>query len=247
MLTAIVLTKDEEKEITDCLKRISFCDEIIIIDDYSSDKTLIRAKNFAVKIFKRKLKNDYAAQRNYGLKKAKGNWVLFIDADEKIDPLLKNEIIKTIYQTQYDGFYIKRKDIFLGKKMRYGEFYNIKLLRLAKKNAGKWYRPIHETWNIKGKIGELINPILHNPHKTINEFMRKVDLYSTINANYLYSKKNPVKAVDIFLYPSIKFIHNFVLRLGFLDGIHGFIFSVFMSIHSFLSRAKLYVLYRKNK
>lgn len=246
MLTGIILTKNEEKEIIGCLKSISFCDETIIIDDYSSDKTLNLARKFKVKIFKRRLNNDYTAQRNFGLAKAKGDWVLFVDADERVSGSFRKEIIDKIKNTRYNGFYIKREDIFLGKKMRFGEFYNIKFLRLARKNTGKWFRPIHEVWKIEGESGEMTNPLLHNSHKTIKELFQKIDSYSTINANFMYSNKVSVKAVDVFLYPGIKFIHNFVLKLGFLDGIYGFIFSVFMSIHSFLTRAKLYVLQQKN-
>src|SRR5581483_5472559 len=146
MLTSIILTKDEEKNIARSIRSVSFSDEIIIMDDYSKDQTTKIAKKLKTKVYKRHLTNDFAAQRNYALSKAKGEWVLFLDADETIPKSLKNEILKNIKDQSINGFYIKRRDYFLGKAMKYGETGNIKLLRLARKNSGKWARKIHEYW-----------------------------------------------------------------------------------------------------
>lgn len=240
MLTAVVLTKNEEKDITACLKSLSFCDEIIVIDGFSSDKTIEKCKK--CQIYKRHLNNDFAAQRNFGLTKAKEPWVLYVDADEIVSGKLAKEIIKAVNSNEYDGFYLQRQDIFLGKKLRFGELYRKKFLRLAKKGKGRWVRPVHEVWEIKGRIGKLDNPLWHYSHKTISDLLQKINYYSTVNARYLHSQKTPVTLVDIFLYPSFKFFLNFFIKLGFLDGTAGFIFSVMMSLHSFLTRAKLYFL-----
>ena len=244
MLTAVVLTKNEEKDITACLKSLSFCDEIIVIDDFSSDKTIKLAKKFTSRIIPRKLEDNFASQRNFALTKARGDWILYVDADEIVSSSLKQEITKTIKQNRktINGYFIKREDVFLGKKMHYGETGNIKMVRLARKDKGRWVRPVHEVWEIRGGIGSLNNPLLHYPHKTISDLLQKINYYSTVNAKYLHSQKTAVRQVDIFLYPTGKFFLNFFIKLGFLDGTAGLIFSLMMSLHSFLTRAKLYFL-----
>lgn len=246
MLSAIVLTKNEEGYIENCLRSLSFCDEIIVIDDFSSDNTIKIARNYTQKIFKRRLKNDFSAQRNYGLKKSEEEWILFIDANEVVSSKLRQEISEVIRTNIFNGLLIPRKDIFLGKRIQFGEIANLQLLRLAKRGKGVWLRPVHEEWKIQGKIGFLRNPIIHYSHENLKDFLKKINYYSTINANYLHKQKVRILPIDIFLYPSTKFLLNFILKKGFLDGLEGFLLASFMSLHSFLTRAKLYLLRNDN-
>lgn len=249
-ISVVVLTKNEEKDIRECLQNLKWCDEIIVVDDNSQDKTLEIIKtqyNEKVIILERELNNDFYAQRNFGLDKTKGEWVLFIDADERVSWELENEIKNVISEDEYDGFYIKRTDFMWGKKLQYGEAGNIKLLRLAKKNKGKWEGKVHEKWNINGRIGYLNNPILHYPHKTISEFLKKINFYTSLRAMELYEQGKSVNLLTIILYTKIKFLQNYILRLGFKDGIRGFIVAIMMSFHSFLVRSKLWLLHTKNE
>jgi len=255
MISAIVLTKNEEKKIEVCLKNLRWCDEILVIDDYSQDKTAEIAKKIGARIFRRRLNGDFASQRNFGLRKAKGDWVLFIDADEIVSIKLRREILKNIDFTRDDrplqsqgtkGFRLKRKDKFLGKWLRFGETSKVKLLRLARREKGKWQRAIHEVWQIKGKLGELKHPIIHNREISIDDFLKRINYYSSLRAKELYQKKVRTNAFFISAYPLGKFLQNYFLKLGFLDGKEGFIMAVMMSIHSFLVRSKLYLLW-KNK
>lgn len=244
MLSVVIITKNEESRIEKCLKSVLFCDEIIVIDDYSKDSTVNIAKKYTKKIIKRKLSTDFSKQRNFGLSKAKNEWVLFIDADEVVPNSLKQEIAKTLKQKRntINGYYIPRTDIFLGKKLRYGETGNIKLLRLARKSKGKWVRPVHEVMEVEGESQTLVYALLHYSHSSLAGFIKKINYYSTINARYLYDKKAVIHKIDLILYPSTKFILNFILKRGFLDGYYGYIFAIVMSMHSFLTRAKLYLL-----
>ncbi|MGB9911134.1 MAG: glycosyltransferase family 2 protein [Microgenomates group bacterium] len=265
MISAIVLTKNEEKNILGCLKSLSWCDEIIIIDDFSEDKTIKNVRMFEcsrknvqmfkysnvqkgklkVKIYKRGLEGNFAKQRNFGLKKAKGEWVLFIDADEKVSPELKKEIKEAIKKDKYNGFYFKRWDFFGGRWLKHGEIGEVRLLRLAKKTAGQWKRPVHEVWEVKGKIGEFKNPLWHYPHSTINEFVKKIDFYSTLHAKALKEEGKKASLKKIIFYPLGKFLKNYFFKFGFLDGTPGLIVSLMMSFHSFLAQAKLYFLEKK--
>jgi glycosyltransferase involved in cell wall biosynthesis len=246
MISAVVLAKDEEKNLTDCLESVKWCDEIVLIDDDSVDKTIEIAKKFNAKVFTRSLNNNFAQERNFGLQKAKGEWIFFVDADERVSPELKKEIIEVIKKPNIDGFFLKRQDFFAGKALKYGETANVRLLRLAKKGKGDWQREVHEIWGIKGEIGELKNPLLHYSHQTIPEFLEHINFHSTIHAQVLKKEGVEPSLFQIIFYPKAKFIQNYIFRLGFLDGTPGIIVALMMSFHSFLARAKLYQIYGKD-
>lgn len=250
MISAVVICKNEAENIVECLKSLSFCDEIIVIDDNSIDSTqkiVNGLKNSKIKVFEHALDNDFSKLRNFGLEKAKSEWVLFIDADERVSGALAFEISNaTIFSLQFNGFYIKRRDIMWKKELKYGEPGSIKLLRLGKKGFGKWEGNVHEKWNIRGKVKQLSNPLLHFPHKTIKDFLLEVNFYTSIRAKLLFKKGIKANFISIFLYPSGKFLLNFFIRRGFLDGVPGLIFAIMMSLHSFLVRGKLWALNNKS-
>lgn len=244
-ISAVILTKNEEKNLEKCLKSLDFCDEKIIIDDFSTDKTISIAKKFNAKIYKRKLNDNFALQRNYGLSKVKFDWVLFLDADEIIDFELKKEISRVLHKDHnYNAFYLKRKDIFWKKKLQFGELYNAShtgFIRLIKKNKGSWFGNIHEVYFVnEGKVGSLDGYIIHEAHDSVESFLRKINHYSTIRSNELFSKQITTNAFEIICFPFGKFIFNYFIKLGFLDGPEGFIYCFLMSFHSFLVRAKLF-------
>lgn len=241
-LSVVILTKNEEKNIVSCLKSCLFANELIIIDDCSTDNTIKLARKYTSKIYQRKLNNDFSQQRNFGLKKAKNDWVLFLDADERITSKLKQEIKRGIKDEEINGYYLLRQDIFLNKLLKHGETGKLKLLRLGQRKKGFWQRAVHETWVINEKTKTLKNPLIHYSHQNISSMLEKLNYYSTINANYLYQKKGKISPMEIIIYPSTKFILNYLLKAGFLDGTRGLIFAIMMSFHSFLTRVKLYFL-----
>ncbi len=244
MITAVVITKNEEVNLERCLNSLRWCDELIVIDDFSDDKTIEVAKKFNAKIFTRKLNNDYAFQRNFGLQKAAGEWVFFIDADEEVTEKLQKEIQKALLSKKANGFYLKRTDFLFGKELKHGETARVKLLRLAQKGAGKWQRQVDETWEITGKTEVLKNPLLHYPHPTLTSFLKSINYKSTLNAQVFYEEGKRTRPWD-WLKPKAKFFQNWILRLGFLDGMEGLIMALMMSFHSFLVRSKLYLLWKK--
>lgn len=253
LITAVILAKNEDKLINECIESLSFCDEILIIDDNSTDNTIKIVNSLAnkkIKIIPHNLDNNFSQARNFGLQKAKNEWVLFVDSDEVISDALAYEISNVIHTAgqdvgEFNGFYIKRQDIMWGKKLKYGETGSIRLLRLALKNAGKWIGMIHEEWKIKGKVGTLINPIIHYPHPTVAEFLKKINFYSTLRAEELYLKKVKINILSLILYPCGKLVLNVLFKKGFLDGIPGLVYALLMSFHSFLVRGKLWLMLNK--
>lgn len=237
-LSSIVLTKNEEKNIERCLKSLSFCDEIIVIDDFSEDKTVEVANKFKAKIFQKKLENDFSAQRNFGLSKITSDWAIFVDADEEISKDLSKEILSEIETIYFDGFYLKRKDYAFGHWLNHGETDNVKFLRLGRKDKGHWIRPVHEIWEIDGRVGDLKHPIFHYSHHSIVSSLKKINYYSEIEASLRQKEKS--EFLKILFYPIGKFIKNFILLLGFLDSMPGFLIAGLMSTHSFLVRVKIW-------
>lgn len=246
-ISAIILTKDEEKNIEECLKHLKWCGEIILVDDNSTDKTITIAEKLGVKVYKHSLDNNFAEQRNFGLAKANNEWVLFVDADEIISDVLASEIGEGIKGKvgSINGYCIKRVDSMWGKVLKHGETGNIKLLRLAKRNAGKWTGSVHEVWNVKGEIGILKNPIMHYPHQMLTEFLHELNFYTTLRAEELFKSKVKVRWWHIIVYPKAKFAQNYFFKLGFLDGTAGIVIALCMSFHSFLVRGKLWQLWQK--
>ena len=252
-ISVVVLTHNDEASFPKCIASLMWCDEVVVIDDESTDGTAGLAKKLGAKVFVRKLNDDFAIQRNFGLAKAKGEWVLFVDSDEIVSKELATEIKEIASplrlrsgraeRTRNDkvkGYYIKRKDWLFGRWLRHGETGKVKLLRLGKKNAGKWVQPVHEEWNINGNVDELANPLLHYPHQNVAQFLDQINRYSTLYANYLHRRSVREPVWQIVGKPATKFLLNYVIRLGFLDGTAGIITALMMSFHSFLVRAKLW-------
>ena len=253
-ISAVVLTKNEEKNIEKCLKSLVFADEIIIVDDESTDKTIEKVHKVlkahkVYKVFQRKLNNDFASQRNFGEENVSNDWVLFIDADEVVTEELKKEIVTLFHGSIVgkDAFYMKRRDYFWGKELKYGETKKVRnqgIVRLVKKGAGKWMGTVHEVFNTVENIGSLNGYINHYPHPTLKEFIEDVNTYSSIRAEELFNQGVKTNIFQIIFYPLIKFKYNYFILLGFLDGPAGFVYSFMMSFHSFLVRSKLYQLWQ---
>ena len=242
-LSVVILTKNEEKNIKRCIKSVSFADEVIVVDDYSGDKTVETAKRMGARVLTNKLDQDFSFQRNYGLKKAKGKWVLFIDADEEVPNTLKNEIIQVTGNplNDYYAYRLTRKDILWGKKTNYGEWGSNRIIRLAKKNAGQWKRCVHEYWQVEDRVGTLKTFLFHYPHHSLKEFIKEINFFSGLHAEENAKEDKKSNLFKVVLFPLGKFIQNWILKKGYKDGTRGFIMSLMMSFHSFLSWSELWL------
>ncbi len=240
-ITAIILFAGEEL-VQAAIESVNFCDEIIIIHDCGSGEKNLKVlpQNISYLKILHKTLSSFSEQRNYGLANAKSEWVLFLDADEVISERLSKKITSEIGKNNADGYMIRRLDNFIGKTISKGELLNIYLLRLAKKNKGKWSGVVHETWRVQGKIKNISDPIYHNPHPTLYEFISEIDRYTTLRSSELQSARVNSNFFTIFTYTFLKFIWNYFFKFGFLEGNRGFVMSAMMSFHSFLARSKLY-------
>lgn len=227
MISAVVLTRNEKnlpagrQGAHKCLESLRWCDEVLVLENEHL--------------------TDYAAQRNLGLEKAKNEWVLFVDDDEVVSEELRDEILslRSRMTREVDGYYIKRLDYFGGKFLKFGETGNIKLLRFGKKGAGRWYRKVHEVWDIKN-TATLKNPLYHYPHPTIAGFVASVNEYTSLDTSELRKEGKNFSVFRMIFNPVGKFVQNYIFKLGFLDGFPGFVMAYMMSFYSLIVRVKLY-------
>lgn len=241
-VSAVILARNEEKNIKKAIESVRFCKEVMVIDDDSTDKTPQIAEKSGAIVKKRSIKGDFAGQRNFGMKEATQDWVLFLDADEEITTELKEEII-SILKAQINTYYIKRRDFWWGRELKFGETQKVKnkgIIRLVQKNSGTWMGTVHEVFYTVKSTGTLKGFLNHYPHPTVRDFLSDINNYSTLRAKELLNQGVSAHIIEIIFYPFFKFILNYFIYLGFLDGAAGFAYAFFMSFHSFLVRAKLY-------
>ncbi len=239
MVSAILITRNEQDSILDSLNSVSFCDEWIVVDDHSTDNTKKIAKQFGARVYTRSLNGDYASQRNWAASKAKGEWLFFIDADEIADDTLSKSIKKVAESAVFVAYNVHRHDVFLGKKLNYGDGCQ-KITRLYKKGHGKFVGKVHEVLEVSGEVGELEGQLIHYSHPTVSEFVEKVKNYSQLHVG---STNLPIMGsrFNFVILPPTKFFYSYILKLGFLDGVVGFVYSTMMSLHSFLSWSNKYL------
>lgn len=239
LITAVVLTHNSAKTLSRCLTSLTWCPQILVIDDNSTDDTRKIARHYGARIVIHPHTDNWAAQRNLAIKYASAPWLLYVDSDEEVSPSLKEQILHTLPRTRHSGFYLRRLDYFLDHPLRHGETAAVKLLRLAKKDAGTWARPVHEIWQVTGSVGLLSHPLIHRRRFTIDELIDRFNRYSDIDAA-AHIKEGKTYRHWHLLKPLAKFFHSYVYLLGFLDGLPGLYFALLMSYYSLCLRVKLW-------
>jgi len=245
-ISLCILTKNESENIKKnfgWLKDCSKINELICVDDNSNDDTIeqikkLQSKNLTVKVFKRGLNNNFSAQRQFGVDQAANDYILWLDPDEQPSNNLI-EWLNNIDTNQYN-YSFKRLDNFLGTNLYHGETFSQYFLRLFNKNSGHFYGLVHERWISLKPTTQTDFIIYHQSHSTIKGFLNKINFYSDIRAQELKDLGKSAGLLEIILYPKAKFIYNYFILLGLLDGTPGLIFALGMSFQSFLSRAKLW-------
>jgi glycosyltransferase involved in cell wall biosynthesis len=246
-ISAVILAKDEEKKITDCLKSVDWVDEIILVDDNSVDATCGLARKFNAVVFESKGGN-FAEKRNFGTKKARGKWILHIDADERVTDGLREEILEAISSNGFSHYAIPRSNFVFGKKMKHCGLWPDYVVRLfKKKDFVTWRGDLHETPVIKGKLGYMNNYFIHIKHDNLFDIVEKTNKWSLIEAKLMFNACHP--PMNFLRFASSVF-REFYLRmikqLAFLDGVEGVIYGIYQVWSRFLSYAKLWEMQENN-
>lgn len=242
MISATIITLNEEDKIGDAIKSVKdLMDEIVVVDSGSTDKTLEVAKNLGAKVYLRKFDN-FASQKNWAMLKTKNDWILSLDADERITPELAKEIKESVNNQQCVGYLIPRRNFILGKEIKYSRWSPDKHIWLWQKAYGRWVGDVHEEVVVQGNVGELKNNKIHHSHKTVSEFIQANNHYSTLEAQSLFNRKICFSFWKMFWVSFFEFFVRFIYKKGFLDGKRGLILAYLMSIYQLAVWIKLWEL-----
>lgn len=248
MLSVVIITKNEEGMIETCLESVKLADELVIMDNGSSDKTKQIAKKYTDKVFEFN-GHDFAALRNEAMKKIAGDWVLFVDADERVLEPLKQEILQITNTDdgKYSAYAVSRQNIIFGQAVSYGPYKHDWVIRLIKVNAFEnWIGEVHEYVKFKGELGYLKNKLLHLTHRDLDHFMMKSLDWSKIDAGLRLKAGHPKMSGWRFLRILLSETFNQgILRKGFFNGTVGIIDSFLQVFHLYITYVRLWELQQK--
>ncbi len=223
-LSVVLITLNEEANLARTVASVGWADEIVVLDSGSTDRTREIAQSFQAKFYTEPWKG-FAAQKNSALSKATGDWILSLDADEEVEPALAEEIRQTLAAAPaVAGFWIPRKNFFLGRWIRHGGFYPDPKLRLFRRGAAKFEdRLVHEDAQVTGTTAALTHNLLHHAYPTLDSYLEHMNRYSSLGAEMKLASggRSSFSFLDIVIRPHWAFVYNYFLRLGFLDGHEG--------------------------
>lgn len=247
-LTAIIPTKNEINNIEAVIASVDFADEILVIDSFSDDGTFEKAKTLTSCVFQRKF-DFYGAQKNYAISKAKHDWILLVDADERVTPELKTELLSLLKNETipHEAYHIKRINHFMGQRVKYSGWRNDSVIRFFKKEACKYDdRHVHESLKVKGTIGKLEHKFLHYSYRNFDQYMEKMNHYATLQAKDYDKKTGLLTPYHFVIKPFWGFIKHYIIQSGFRDGIVGLTIGYIQGYVVFMRYVKLWLL-RKNR
>jgi glycosyltransferase involved in cell wall biosynthesis len=241
-LTVITISLNEEMNIVPCLESVRWADEIIVVDSGSSDRTVELARQFTSNVFSIDWQS-YGAARNFGMSHATGEWILWLDADERVTPELAGEIREILKRDdeRIVGYAIARRAYFLGRWIKHCGWYPSRVVRLFRKQHGRFTeRRVHEKLELKGETAPTRFDLLHFTDPDLHHYLLKFNKYTSLGADDLYGAGRRFRISDLILRPIFQFFKMYLLRRGFLDGMPGFILCVLSSAYVFAKYAKVW-------
>lgn len=243
-ITAIIITKNEEQVIKDCLSNLKFVDKIIVVDSNSTDKTPEIAKNMGAEVVQHTFV-DFSETRNFAAGLVKTDWILYVDSDERVTQDLQEKIQEAVKDKSYVAYLLTRKNYYLGKPWPYKE----ELIRLfLKEKLLGWKGAIHENPQIDGEVGKLKGELLHFTHRSLEEMLDKTIEWSAIEAKLLFENNHPSvtwwRLIRVFL---TGFFNSYIVQKGYLVGTTGFIESYYQGFSMFVTYVKLWEMQQNTK
>ncbi len=242
-LTVIVPTYNEEATLQACLESVAFADEILLVDSFSTDGTLDIARAFGARI----LQHEYvysARQKNWVIPQATHEWVLLVDSDERVTPELRDEILRLLAgDSLRDGYWIRRANHFMGRRMQRCGWGTDKVIRLFRRDVARYEdRKVHAEIDLPPPLPVLEHPLEHHSFRSFAQYFRKLQLYSEWGAAQLYRDGKRAGFVQSLGRPVTRFLKMYVLRLGCLEGLHGLVLSMLGAFTVYLKYARLWEL-----
>ena len=246
-LSVVIITKNEAKNIGDVLESVRWVDDVVVVDSGSSDATVEIAKRFTDRVTMREWEG-YGAQKNYATGLAVHDWVLSLDADERVSEELANEIRTLMLSAPpMQGYRIPRTTRYLDRWIRSTDWYPDLQLRLYDRRVARWNtRYVHESVTVEGRVGKLQSELHHYAYRDLSHHLATIDHYTTLAMKQMLSEHERAGWLDLIGHPPLAFLRNYVLRRGFLDGVPGLIVSLMNSYYVFLKFAKLWAHQNRN-
>ena len=240
-ISVVISAFNEEKNIKDCLESVKWADEIILVDNSSTDKTVDIAKKYTAKIYKRPNLVMLNKNKNFGFTKATGEWILNLDADERVSEELAKEIKLKIKNNNIFGYFMPRKNIIFGKWIEHGLWWPDYQLRLFQRGKGKFAcQHVHEKIQVKGKTAKLKSPLIHYNYQTVSQFIQKMDrIYTENEVENLERAGKKIAWFDAIRMPARDFLSVFFAREGYKDGLHGLVLALLQSFYALVVFAKV--------
>lgn len=240
-LSVLVITRNEEANIQRCLGSVTWADEIVVVDSGSTDRTVELARGFTPKVFVTEWRG-FAATKAWGLERTSQPWVLWLDADEAVTSELAAEMREAIRSdADASAYAMPRKSFFLGRFIRHGGWYPGYVTRLFRRDRARISdRLVHEGLRVEGTVRRLRGDLLHDTYPTLEVAVGKLNRYASLAAEDMLRQGRRAGGLDLLVRPAFRFVQMYVWRLGFLDGIHGFVLSVLTSGYTFRKYAKLW-------
>lgn len=221
MLSVVIITLNEEQKIRDCLESVKWADEIIVADSCSQDRTVEIANEYTSKVYQHEFLGD-GPMKNFGIEKAAGDWILVIDADERVTSELQEEIRRTLANPRACGYYMRVKSYFSGKWIKHCGWWPNYVLRLFRKDCGRFSdRLVHGAGQVDGPTVKLKNPLEHYPFFSISDLIKKADTYSTLGAKVMVAEGKSSSSCHALTHSVFGFFKTYLLKLGILDGWRG--------------------------
>lgn len=245
-LTGCVVAMNEADRIGDCLASLSFCDEIIVVDSHSTDATREIAADAGARVIERDWPG-FGPQKEFAIREAAHDWILLLDADERVSDALRVEIeaLRDAEFPDHAGWEIPRLSSYLGEWVRYGTWYPDRQLRLFDRRSGRFGgREPHATFQADGPVGRLRGDIEHHPYRDLEEHLRTMDRYTTIMANEMAERGRRASIVDLVGRPAVRFFRFYVLGRGFLHGWRGLLLASLAAHYVRMKYAKLLAMQR---
>ena len=240
-ISCIIITRDEATNIRRCLESVRWADEIVVVDSGSTDDTKRIASEFTDRIFDLKWEG-FGPTKEFARTQTREEWILSVDADEVVSEKLKEEIKRTVGSPEpADGYLIPRRSNFLGRWMGHGGWYPDLVLRLFRKDGGRFtLSTVHEEVRVRGRIGRLKNDLLHHTDPDFHHYLAKLNRYTSLDAARLFDAGGKSTLRDMTLRPLVAFVKMYLVKAGFLDGIHGLILALASAFHVFSKYVKLW-------
>jgi glycosyltransferase involved in cell wall biosynthesis len=229
-LVAVILTKNEARNVVECVESVSWCDEVVVYDAFSTDETVALARDAGARVLQNPFR-DFAQQHNDALDAVEGDWVFSVDADERATPELAHEIQEAIVREDVNGWWVPRDNYIFGRLTRGGGYYPDYQMRLLRAGCGRYERPASEIVVLDGGDGYLTQPLIHYNYRTVAEFHHKQRTREVFEATTLHRQGVRLKPRTFVLQPIREFWRRFVTLKGYQDGLHGLRLSLLLAYY----------------